>query len=178
MRADQAASTSSLLPVLAALALPLPWIRLSLQGFHGAPVLVAMLAGVAILGAAFVLSWAAELVQVDVSQALALALLALIAVLPEYAVDAVFAFEAGRDPAVAQAGYAVANMTGANRLLIGVGWSSVMLLAWWRLGTRRVVLERGQALEMGILLVATVYALAIPFKGELNLSCSSNGWRR
>jgi cation:H+ antiporter len=162
-------SGASLLPVAGALALPLPWIALGLQGFHGSPLVVAVLAGVAILGAAFVLSWAAELVQLDVSQALALALLALIAVLPEYAVDAVFAFEAGRDPAVAQAGYAVANMTGANRLLIGVGWSSVMLLAWWRHGAHRVALDPGQALEMGVLLVATVYALAIPFKGELNL---------
>jgi cation:H+ antiporter len=149
--------------------LPLPWIALTLQGFHGSPVLVTALAGIAILGAAFGLSWAAELVQMDVSQALALALLALIAVLPEYAVDAVFALEAGRDPAVAQAGYAVANMTGANRLLIGVGWSSVMLLAWWRHGARRVALDRGQVLEMGVLLLATVYALVIPFKGELNL---------
>jgi cation:H+ antiporter len=162
-------SVARLLPVVAALVLPLPWLALSLQGPHGGPLLVAVLAGVAILGAAFVLSWAAELVQLEVSQALALALLALIAVLPEYAVDAVFAFEAGRDPAVAQAGYAVANMTGGNRLLIGLGWSSVMLLAWWRHGARRVALDRGQALELGVLLAATVYALAIPFKGELNL---------
>jgi hypothetical protein len=45
-----------------------------------------------------VLSWAAELVQTDVSQALAVALLAVIVVLPEYAVDAVFGLRAGRDP--------------------------------------------------------------------------------
>jgi cation:H+ antiporter len=63
----------------------------------------------------------------------------------------------------------VANMIGANRLLIGVGWSSVMLLAWWRHGARRVELDRSQVLEMGTLLAATVYALVIPFKCELNL---------
>jgi cation:H+ antiporter len=169
MKDQPRSSGASLLPVAGALILSLPWIALTLQGFHGSSLLVAALAGVAILGAAFVLSWAAELVQMDVSQAMALALLALIAVLPEYAVDAVFAFEAGRDPAVAQAGYAVANMTGGNRLLIGIGWSSVMLLAWWRHGARRVALDRGQVLEMSVLLLATVYALAIPFKGELNL---------
>jgi cation:H+ antiporter len=162
-------SAASLLPLVGALLLPLPWIGLALQGFHGSPLLVAALSGLAILGAAFLLSWAAELLQMDVSQALALALLALIAVLPEYAVDAVFAFQAGRDPVVAQAGYAVANMTGANRLLIGLGWSSIVLAAWWRHGARRVVLERSQALEMSALLVATVYALLIPFKGELNV---------
>ena len=78
---------------------------------------------------AFLLSWAAELLQIEVSQAFALALLALIAVLPEYAVDAVFAFQAGRDPLVAEQGYAVANMTGANRLLVSLGSSAVVLVA-------------------------------------------------
>src|SRR4051794_30509087 len=106
-----------MLPLYGALVLPLPWIVLWAQGFHGAPLTIAACTGLAILGAAFLLSWGAELFQLEVSQAFALALLALIAVLPEYAVDAVFAFEAGRDPVVAQEGYAVANMTGANRLL-------------------------------------------------------------
>jgi cation:H+ antiporter len=170
MSARSENSPASLLPLFGAVLLTVPWVALAAFGVQGAgPLRVATLAGAAILGAAFVLSWAAELVQMDVSQALALALLALIAVLPEYAVDAVFAFQAGRDPVVAQAGYAVANRTGANRLLIGLGWSSIVLLAWWRRGARGVVLERGQALEMSLLLAATVYALLIPFKGEINL---------
>ena len=122
-----------------------------------APWLVAALAGVAILGAAFLMAWAAELIQVDISQALALAVLALIAVLPEYAVDAVFAFQAGQDPAVAQEGYAIANMTGANRLLIGIGWSSIVLVAWWRHGSRSVRLDRGQFVELGILLARIIH---------------------
>ena len=158
-----------MLPLVGALLLPLPWVVLASHDPHDNPVRVAVLTGAAILGAAFLLSWAAELVQMDISQALALALLALIAVLPEYAVDAVFAFQAGRDPVVAQAGYAVANMTGANRLLIGLGWSSIVLLAWWRHGASQVTLERSQALEMSVLLAATVYALFMPFKGELNV---------
>src|SRR4051794_30572772 len=160
---------ASLAPLFVALALPLPWLALNSTGFHGQPLLVSCLTGLAIFGAAFLLSWAAELLQIEVSQALALALLALIAVLPEYAVDAVFAFQAGRDPAVAEQGYAVANMTGANRLLVGLGWSLIVLVGWWRHGTRQVTLERNQALELGVLLLATLYALIIPFKGELNL---------
>jgi cation:H+ antiporter len=60
-------------------------------------------------------------------------------------------------------------MTGANRLLIGLGWSSIVLLAWFRHGARAVALERSQALEMSVLLLATAYALIIPFKGELGL---------
>jgi Sodium/calcium exchanger protein len=102
-----------------AIAVALPWLVLRFQGYHGDPATVAALSGLAIVGAAFLLSWAAEAFEKDVSQALALALLALIAVLPEYAVDMVFAWKAASDPS--QAGYAVANMTGANRLLIGIG---------------------------------------------------------
>jgi cation:H+ antiporter len=146
--------SGSLAVIGGAFLLPAPWLIARLLGLHPEPLVVAALSGLAILGAAFLLSWAAEVLQKDLSQAFALALLALIAVLPEYAVDAVFAYEAGRDPVVAQEGYAIANMTGANRLLIGAS---------------RVRLERGQALEMSVLLLATVYALLIPFKGELNL---------
>ena len=47
--------------------------------------------GLAIVGSAFLLSWAAEVAQLDISAGLAIAILALIAVLPEYAVDFVFA---------------------------------------------------------------------------------------
>jgi cation:H+ antiporter len=159
----------TLLPLVGAFLLPVPWLVLWASGQHPHPLLVATLAGLAILGSAFLLSWAAELFQLEVSQAFALALLALVAVLPEYAVDAVFAYQAGQDPAVAAQGYAVANMTGANRLLIGIGWTAVVLLAWLRHGARTVQLERSQALELGVLLVATIYGLIIPFKGELNL---------
>lgn len=169
MAQGESGGPRSLLPLVIAFLVPLPWIFLSLTGFHGPPLVESAFAGLAILGAAFLLSWAAELLQMDVSQAFALGLLALIAVLPEYAVDAVFAFEAGRDPVVAQQGYAVANMTGANRLLIGVGWSAIVIVAWLRHGAREVMLERSQAVEMAILLVATLYAITIPLKGDLSL---------
>ena len=83
-----------LLPLLGAALLPLPWLAAWAAGSHADPVLTSALTGLAILGAAFLLAWAAELLQLEISQALALALLALIAVLPEYAVDAVFALQA------------------------------------------------------------------------------------
>lgn len=97
--------------------------------------LAVVLYGVAIIGAAFVLSWAAEAAQVDISAGLAIALLAILAVLPEYAVDLVFTFQAGQQVAeegscVAGGGanpcsLALANMTGANRILVGFGWPLV-----------------------------------------------------
>jgi cation:H+ antiporter len=160
---------AALIPLFAAILLPLPWFVVRFAVLPAPPPVVAILTGLAILGAAFLLSWAAELLQIDVSQAFALAVLALIAVLPEYAVDAVFAHRAGNDPAVAEQGYAIANMTGANRLLIGLGWSGVVLLAWWRHGAHTVELHLSQALELGILLVATVYALLLPLNSELGL---------
>ncbi len=153
--------------MVVAIGVAVPWLALRFSGFHGDPATVATLAGLAIVGAAFVLSWAAEAFEKDVSQALALALLALIAVLPEYAVGMVFAWNAASDPS--QASYAVANMTGANRLLIGVGWSAVVLVTWLRFRATKVTLERGQAIELAILLAATLYAFMIPFKGGLSL---------
>ena len=79
------------------------------------------------------LAWAAEVLQLDISPGLALAVLALIAVLPEYAVDFVFTWKAGQGPATSTRPLALANMTGGNRLLIGIGWSLVVLLAAWRM---------------------------------------------
>lgn len=56
-------------------------------GLHPSPVLALVIYGAAVVAASFVLAWAAEAAQIDVSGGLAIAVLALIAVLPEYAVD-------------------------------------------------------------------------------------------
>lgn len=112
------------LPVLVAV----PGLVLRFSGASLPAGLAVVAFGAAVVGAAFFLSWGTELIERDIGQGLALALLALIAVLPEYAVDAVFAWKAGQDPEQ-YAPLALANMTGANRLLIGVGWSVVALAA-------------------------------------------------
>jgi len=139
-----------------------------------------ILFGFSILGSAFLLAWAAEVMQLDVSQGLALAVLALIAVLPEYAVDFTFAAKAGTDPDT-YAPLALANMTGSNRLLIGIGWSMVVLIAAWRvtrIARRRgykgevdtdVQLERPHAIEIAFLAIATIYSLTLPLKSTLTL---------
>src|SRR5829696_1066486 len=104
----------SLIIVMIVLALPGLYLRVSAAELG--TLLETALYGLAIVAAAFLLSWTAEALQVDVSQGLALAIIALIAVLPEYAVDVTFAWKAGKDPQFAP--YAIANMTGANRILI------------------------------------------------------------
>src|SRR5712691_13088607 len=95
--------------------------------------------GLAIVGAAFAMSWGAEAAEHDIPRALALTAVALLAVFPEYAVDIVFAYKAGQDPSFAP--YAVANMTGSNRLLLGLGWPAVAVLAWLKSGQRVLQLD-------------------------------------
>lgn len=156
--------------------------------------LAALVFGIAIVGAAFLLSWAAEAVQVDISAGLAIAVLALLAVLPEYAVDFVFTWQAGQVYAangmcVAGAdganpcALALANMTGANRVLVGVGWPLVVLVATiavWR--ARRsgggdsasthagsVELEPQMSAEVVFLGIATLYSLTMPLRSSLTL---------
>ncbi|MET0421263.1 MAG: sodium:proton exchanger, partial [Acidimicrobiia bacterium] len=158
----------------------LPGLITRVAGLTPPAAVAPVLYGLAILGSAFLLAWAAEVLQLDVSQGLALTVLALIAVLPEYAVDFAFASKAGQNPDK-YAPLALANMTGANRLLIGVGWSMVVLLAAWRMtriARRRgyrgeidteVKLERPHAIEISFLALATLYSLTLPLKRTLTL---------
>ena len=151
-----------------ALALPVPWIMAEAWGGLGiAAEWVATMAGLSILGAAFMLSWACELAEREIPQALALLLLALMGVLPEYAVDLHFAWTAGKDPSYAA--YAVANMTGANRLLIGLGWAVVVLVGCQRSGTSALRVNAPQQLEIRYLIWATLYSFLIPLSGTINL---------
>src|SRR5512136_1087485 len=80
-----------------------------------------------VLASAFIISWAAEAAQFLMSQGLALAILAWLQTLPEFAVEAVIAWEAGRDPAKTH--LAIANFTGSLRLLVGLGWPMIYFVA-------------------------------------------------
>jgi cation:H+ antiporter len=165
----EAATRRSGVSLAVAIATPLPAVAVRLGLWHPPLVLEVLLFGVAIMGAAFVLSWAAEVAQKDISQTLAIALLALIAVLPEYAVDLYLAYCAGQgvDPECVH--LAVANMTGANRLLIGIGWATVVLIFWAKTRRREVVLREEQRTDTGFLLVATLWAFTIPIRQQLSL---------
>src|ERR1041385_3547410 len=76
-----------------------------------------------ILASAFLVAWGAEAAQFLISQGLALAILAWLQTLPEFAVEAVIAWDAGREPE--RAHLAIANLTGAIRLLLGLGWPMI-----------------------------------------------------
>ena len=147
--------------------LTLPGLVLRLTGTHPPPLMSAFVFGMAVLGAAFLLSWAAEVAQKDISQALAVAFLALIAVLPEYAVDMYFAWTAAEHPEYGH--YATANMTGANRLLVGFGWPVIVLLYAFYYRRKSVKLEPAHRSEILFLGLATIYSVVIPLKGTLSL---------
>ncbi len=146
------------------------FLELSGQGHdlkHTNPGTVSLISGIAIIGAAFILSWGAELSERDIPRSLALIALALISVLPEYAVDLHFAWEAGKNPEYKA--YAVANMTGANRVLIGIGWSLVAIVYYFKHRRKEIPLDDSQGLELSLLLIATVYSFILPLKGTLSL---------
>src|SRR6266849_82670 len=123
--------------------------------------------GLAIVGAAFAMSWGAEAAEHDIPRALALTAVALLAVFPEYAVDIVFAVKAGQDPTFAP--YAAANMTGSNRLLLGLGWPTVSILAWWVSGQRVLRLGRDAGLPLIFLGVATIYSFSLPMRASIGI---------
>ena len=153
--------------VSSVLVLPVAWFVVHFGGLVSSHHAVALVSGLGIFGAAFLLSWACEVAQLDIPRALALAALALIAVLPEYAVDVYFAWRAGTDPAYTA--FATANMTGGNRLLLGVGWAAPVVAVWLRYGRREVQLAEDQAVEVSYLALATLYSFLIPLKGTLSL---------
>ncbi len=153
--------------LLLAFAVSVPWSVCAFAGIHLPDPAVATLAGVSVLGAAFLLSWAVETAEMDLPQALAVSVLALVAVLPEYAVDATFAWKAAADPN--QAGYAVANMTGGNRLLLGLGWSTLVFIAWARFGKPGIRLPDVTRVDVSVLLLASLYALVPVARGRLTL---------
>jgi cation:H+ antiporter len=187
------AARSGPVPLLLAVAACIPGAYLGLaELFHLghpelAPPLLALTYGVAVIGATFVLAWAAEAAQLDVSASLAIGVLALIAVLPEYAVGFVFAWKGGNDveqygasckppdhEGASNCSLVLANMTGANRLLIGIGWSMIVFIAYWqwrRRGERHegVAMERSKAVELAYLSLACAYCLTLPLKRTVTL---------
>jgi cation:H+ antiporter len=121
--------------------------------------------GTAVVAAAFMLAWATEAAQVDIRHGVVIALVAFVAILPEYVVEVHYAF-------VGQAEYVTANLTGASRLLLGfaVGLPAVVGLLRGRWGVapiRRLSLASPHRLELAILGAASLWALRGVTRGEL-----------
>jgi cation:H+ antiporter len=136
-----------------------------------------------VLGSAILIAWAAEAAQFLISQGLALAVLAWLQTLPEFAVEAVIAWQAGQtaaDPSVpAQVklhatSLMTANLTGSLRLLVGLGWPMIYGTAalFYRKQHKRklkeINLEDEHAVEIVFLLISIGYFFVIWLKGTLN----------
>ncbi|MEP6849463.1 MAG: sodium:proton exchanger [Acidobacteriota bacterium] len=158
-----------ILYVALAVVATLPGVIVRLTGMHVATISAMAIFFAAILGAGFLLSWGAEAAEQHVSRGLAVAVLALITVLPEYAVDIYFSYQAGIHPGSQYVGFAAANMTGANRLLVGTGWPLIVLLFWWRSGKRGVQLYPQNSAEIVFLALSSVYAFVIVVKDRIDV---------
>jgi cation:H+ antiporter len=131
----------------------------------------------AMIASAFLVSWGAEAAEFLVSQGLALAILALVQTFPEFAVEAVIAWKAGKNPPMVH--LAIANFTGSLRLLTGLGWPMIYgVAAFYSIKKRRrrlgsIRLHDEHSVEVLGLLPPLVYFVVIWAKGSLSLADSA-----
>ena len=127
----------------------------------------------AMIAAAFVVAWGAEAAEFLMSQGLALAILALVQTMPEFAVEAVIAWKAGKNPDMVH--LAIANFTGSLRLLTGFGWPMIYAVAAFYSRRRRnrplraIALADDHAVEVLGLLPPLAYFVIVWAKGNLSL---------
>jgi cation:H+ antiporter len=122
----------------------------------------------AILGASLLITWGAESAQFFVAQGFALAILAWMQTLPEFAVEAVLAWKA-------QTELLLANLTGALRLLTGLAWPMIYATAGFvhhrRTGRhlRSIDLQPHHSVEVIGLTLPLLYVTFIWWKARLTI---------
>ncbi len=121
-----------------------------------------------ILIASVLITWGAESAQYFVAQGFALAILAWMQTLPEFAVEAVLAWRQSTP-------LLIANLTGALRLLTGLAWPIIYLTAATvhrkraREPLRHIQLRPHHSVEVISLLFPLLYAFVVWWKGTLHL---------
>ncbi len=124
-----------------------------------------------IILAAFLIAWGAECGQFYVSQGLALAALAWMQTLPEFAVEATIAQQAARDPSMMH--LVTANFTGSLRLFVGLGWPLVFFIGYFLSSknkkNRVLHLMREDAIAIVAFLPSLFYMLCIYVKSTLTV---------
>lgn len=121
-----------------------------------------------ILFSAFAIGWGAEAAQYFISKGLALAILAWLQTLPEFAVEAVIAWHQDIH-------LMLANLTGSLRLLVGLGWPMIFFTraffkkkVAFKQRFTPIELERGDTATIIGLLLPLVYFLFIYIKNSLH----------
>ncbi len=123
---------------------------------------------IAIVFGALIIAWAAESSEFVISEGLALAIVAWLQVFPEFMIEATISW-AQDVPNM------LSNFTGANRILVGVGWPLVFFVTTFfyrkKHGNfiKEINLKKEQSLEIIFFLAATIYAIFIYFKGSLTI---------
>jgi cation:H+ antiporter len=124
--------------------------------------------GPAILLSSVMIAWGAEAAQYFMAQGIALAILAVLQTLPEFAVEAVLAWHQ-------QTEYLFANLTGALRLLTGVGWPIIYMAAAsahrreLRRPMRVIQLTAHQSIQVVGLFFSLIWQVVVWFKGSLGV---------
>jgi len=121
-----------------------------------------------ILFASLVIAWGAESAQFFIAQGFALAILAWLQTLPEFAVEAVLAWKQLTP-------FLLANLTGALRMLTGLGWPMIYFSAAFvhrrrtKTPLRKITLDIEHSVNVVGLLVALAYISFVLWRGSLNL---------
>ncbi|MCW2764581.1 MAG: hypothetical protein JWO11_540 [Nocardioides sp.] len=131
------------------------------------PVQLAMVGlGSGLIGASFMLAWAADAGEAVLHGGLVLAVVALVTVLPELIIELRFAF-------IQEAELVTANLTGATRLLLTGATMLPLIVVFIARRTGQVAaplrLAAGRRLELGILLITSIFAVQIVARGSLTL---------
>ncbi len=145
---------------------------------HENPIQSLIYFGLAIVAAAFILGWIGEAAELDLSGGLAVSILALVAILPEYVVSIYFSWAAGKDPKMIE--YATANLTGANRIVQGFGWPIVAMIAFFSVraikarksGSEKkfgIKLEEDTRSDLGFLIFGSIVMLIVPVSSAMHL---------
>ena len=128
----------------------------------------------AVIAASLLIAWAAEASEFSISKGLALAIVAIVQTIPEYFVEGTIAWKAGKDPLV-WVPNVIANFTGANRLLTGLGWPLILftlMIQKRRNGqssTTSIKLRREHSIELVFMLGSTLYYILVIIRGEISL---------
>ncbi len=125
-------------------------------------------AGPGILIASLMIAWGAEATQFFLAQGIALAVLALLQTLPEFAVEAVLARHR-------EVTLLFASLTGALMLLTGLGWPMIYFSAATayrrehKQPMRLIRLENDHAIQIVSLFAGIAYEMAVWWKGSLSI---------
>ncbi len=141
----------------------------ALHAFLPAPVAMVGL-GVGLLGAAFMLAWAADAGEAVYSGGPVLAVIALVTVLPEFIIEIRFAF-------IQAAELVTANLTGATRLLLAGAATLPLVVALLARTTKGAPsgpvvplrLAANRRLELGVLLLTALFAVQLAVRGNVSV---------